>query len=103
MGNKIVLDSDGSYKMGKNTGERMQPRMQDGTFVFDMQYGRSQIDSITLEPGAGMNVLPSNLLPDVPTNPKRAGLWRCATDGIEIPNLSRKIAKLTSTDYSRRV
>ena len=36
-GNRVVLDQDGSFIENKSTGERMEVRVKDETFVFDVE------------------------------------------------------------------
>mgnify|MGYP000143519331 CR=1 FL=1 len=49
------------------TGERMAIRVGRGTYVFEVEFANGDDGTITLDLGAGVNVWPEELLPDVPT------------------------------------
>ena len=109
-GNRIVLDKQGSYVENVDTGERMEVKVQDETFVFDVQYGNGEVGVITLDSGAGVNVWPKGALPEVRMLPRKPGLRMCAANGTEIANLGRKIVQFRGIDagatksvFSRRV
>ena len=61
-GNGVVLDSQGSFIMNKVTGECMEVRIKDETFVFDVQYENGELGTITLDSGAGVHVWPNDQL-----------------------------------------
>ena len=52
-GNRVVLDQDGSFIENKSTGERMEVRVKDETFVFDVKLtnGESEVDHLRLRCG----------------------------------------------------
>jgi hypothetical protein len=100
-GNRVVLDQAGSYIMNKMTGECMEVKVKDETFVFDVQFENGEQGTITLDSGAGVHVWPKGRLQDVPTLPKKEGLRMCAANGSEIVNHGRKLIKFRGNDYSR--
>ena len=55
-GNRIVLDQGGSYIENRQSGEKMEVRVQKDTFVFDVQFEDGEQGAITLDSGAGCNV-----------------------------------------------
>ena len=57
-GNRVVLDQDGSFIENKSTGERMEVRVKDETFVFDVELTNGESEVITLDSGAGVHVWP---------------------------------------------
>ena len=91
--NKVVLDSEGSYIEDKETGERMKVRIQDETFVFDVEYDDGLEGTITLDSGAGASVWPARERLHVPLLPRKPGLRMCAANGSEINNYGRKVMK----------
>ncbi len=57
-GSRVVLDEEGSFIMNQVTGECMEIRVKDETFVFDVQYENGEQGTITLDSGAGVHVWP---------------------------------------------
>jgi hypothetical protein len=100
-GNRVVLDQAGSYIMNKATGECMEVKVKDETFVFDVQFESGEQGTITLDSGAGVHVWPKNKLKDAPTLPKKEGLKMCAANGSEIQNHGRKVIKFRGNDFSK--
>ena len=101
-GNRIVLDEAGSYIMNKATGETMEVTTIKDTFVFDVQFENGELDSITLDSGAGVHVWPKEKLPKVPLLPKQDGLKMMAANGSEIKNYGRKLIKFRGNDCNRK-
>ena len=100
-GNRVVLDEDGSYIQNKNTGECMEVKIKDETFVFEVQFENGEQGVITLDSGAGVHVWPKDKLKGVPTMPKSPGLRMCAANGSEIKNHGRKLIKFRGNDFSK--
>ena len=71
-GNQVVLDQDGSFIENKSTGERMEVRVKDETFVFDVERTNGESEVITLDSGAGVHVWPRGRCEDVPMMPVSA-------------------------------
>ena len=80
-GNRVVLDQDGSFIENKSTGERMEVRVKDETFVFDVELTNGESEVITLDFGAVVHVWPRGRCEDVPMMPKKEGLRMCAVNG----------------------
>ena len=57
-GNRVVLDQDGLFIDNNSTGERMQVRVKDETFVFDVEFTNGDSEVIPLDSGAGVRVWP---------------------------------------------
>ena len=89
--NRVVLDEEQSYIENKATGEKMMVKIQDETFVFDVEYDNGEKGTITLDSGAGVNVWPRGARQDVPVMAKKPGLRMCAANGTEIKNYGRKV------------
>ena len=89
--NRVILDADGSYIENKSTGERMAVRMQDETFVFDVEYDDGEKGTMTLDSGAGVHVWPKDARTNVPLLPRKSNLRMCAANGTEIVNHGRKV------------
>ena len=90
-GNRIVLENRDSYIENLATGERTKVVVKDETFVFDVTYENDEQGTITLDSGAGVNVLPKSSHVPGRNLPKKEGLRMCAANGSEILNLGRKV------------
>jgi hypothetical protein len=95
-GNRIIMAKGGAYIEHEVTGARMPLRVERGTFVFDVEYEGGTEGTITLDSGAGVNVWPEHLLPEVPLGPPEAGLRMTAANGTEIPSRGVKVVKFLS-------
>jgi hypothetical protein len=100
-GNRVVLDSEGSYIQNKSTGESLEVKIKDETFVFEVQFENGEQGTITLDSGAGVHVWPKDQLKDVPTLPGRPGLRMCAANGSEIKNHGRKVIRFRGNDFTK--
>ena len=75
--NRVVLDQDGTFIENKSTGERMEVRVKDETFVFDVELTNGESEVITLDSGAGVHVRPRGRCEGVPLMPKKRGVSAC--------------------------
>jgi hypothetical protein len=100
-GNRVVMDEEGSYIENKQTGERMEVRVESDTFVFDVEFQNGEQGTITLDSGAGCNVWPHGKLREVPMRPKNPALRMTAANGTEIQNCGRKLIQFRGVDVSR--
>ena len=89
-GNRIVMSPETSFIENIATGEKMQLRVQNGVYVFDVMFGSGEEGTLTLDSGAGVNVWPEQMLPQVPVEPAERGLRMIAADGTKIANLGTK-------------
>ena len=104
-GNRVVMvDEPGkSFIENVETKERIPLRVEKGTYVFDVEYENGQFGVITLDSGAGVNVWPEGMLPEVAVMPKREGLRMTAANGTEIENLGTKLVRFKRrSDFRRR-
>ena len=101
--NRVVLDEDGSYIQNKLTGECMEVKIQDETFVFDVEFDNGESGTITLDSGAGVNVWPEDKLRGIPTKPKKTNLKMSAANGTEIQNYGQKVIKFCGIDSTAKV
>ena len=101
-GNRIVLDDEGSYILNKATGETMEVKTHKDMFVFDVQFESGQLDTITLDSGAGVHVWPKDKLPEVPLMPRKDNLRMLAANGSEIKNYGRKLIKFRGNDFGKK-
>jgi hypothetical protein len=92
-GNRIVLDAGGSYIEHAASGERMQLYVKKGVYVFDVTYEDGEQGTITLDSGAGVNVWPKNLKPNIKTEPKKQGLNMFAANGTPIEHVGTKTVR----------
>ena len=89
-GNRIVMDSNGSYVENKRTGEKMQLRSKKGVFVFDVKYQDGDTGEITLDSGAGVSVWPKDHKRNlISLGPKKEGLKLVAANGTAIENVGQ--------------
>jgi hypothetical protein len=89
-GNRIVLDAKGSYIEHAASGERMQLYVKKGVYVFDVTYEDGEQGTITLDSGAGVNVWPKDLKPNIKTEAKKEGLNMFAANGTRIEHVGTK-------------
>ena len=101
--NRVVLDEDGSYIQNKITGECMEVKIQDETFVFDVEFENGENGTITLDSGAGVNVWPKDKLKEIPMIPRNANLKMSAANGTEIKNYGQKIIKFFGIDSTEKL
>ena len=99
-GNKIVMTKSAAYIENEVTGDCIPLRVERGTFVFDVEYKGGKDGTITLDSGAGVNVWPEHLLPEVPLMPAEAGLRMTAANGTEIPCRGVKIVEFTGKEVA---
>ena len=52
-GNRVILDDEGSFIQNKITGECREVRIEDETFVFDVQFENGEQGKIMLDSGPG--------------------------------------------------
>ena len=89
-GNRIIMDSEGSYVENKKTSERMQLRSKKGVFVFDVKYQNGDTGEITLDSGAGVSVWPKGHKRElIRVGPKKEGLKLVAANGTAIENIGQ--------------
>ena len=110
-GNRVVMEADGGYVENLKTGERMRLRKDKGTFVFDIQYSvNGNMDTITLDSGAGVSVWPADKLPEVSMTAKKPGLRMVAANGTDMKNYGQKTIRFrglaeevrSNADFTRR-
>ena len=93
-GNRIVMDPEAeSYIENIGTGERMKIRAERGTYVFDADFVDGTNGTITLDSGAGVNVLPKSMFQDEPMLPKQENLKMVAANGTVIQNFGQKVIR----------
>ena len=83
----------------------MEVRIEDETFVFDVEFENGEVGAITLGSGAGVNVWLKNKMEEVPMQAKMPGLKMCAVNGTKIQNYGRKVIKfqgLEATGFIRQ-
>jgi glutamate 5-kinase len=94
-GNRIMMGptAEENYIENVGTGEKMQIRIEGGTYVFSVMYPDGEEGEITLDSGAGVNVWPNGLQMKVPLMPKKNGLRMTAANGTPIENLGTKVIR----------
>ena len=64
-----------------------------GVYVFDVTYEDGEQGTITLDSGAGVNVWPKNLKPNIPMEAKKQGLNMFAANGTPIEHVGTKTVR----------
>jgi hypothetical protein len=98
VGNKVVLDANGSYIEHIATGERMELKKKKGVYVFDVILDDDEPMSITLDSGAGVSVWPKGLKKDIKLGPKQEGLEMVAANGTPIENWGTKAIRFRGVE-----
>jgi hypothetical protein len=89
--NRIFMDASGGYIENITTGEKMNIRILNDVFVVDVIYPSGEKGVITLDSGAGCNVWPRDLLPQVPMTAKDPSVRMTAANGTVIENVGQKL------------
>ena len=66
--------------------------------MFDVRYATGEEGTITLDSGAGVNVWPEHMLPDVPMRAPEPGLRMTAANGTEIPSKGVKVVECVAKE-----
>jgi hypothetical protein len=106
-GNRICMGPTPNENFIENTstGEKIELRIEGGTYVFDVEYEDGELGTITLDSGAGVNVWPRGLQAHVPMQPKEPKLRMTAANGSPIENFGTKVIHFTGVEpgFRRRV
>ena len=113
-GNRIVMDQEaetgkiGGYLENRSTGERMEIREENGTFVYDVRLESGEVCTIILESGVGCNVWPNKkMVQGAEMRSKNESLKMVAANGTPIANYGRQVIKFqgvkSTTDFQRRM
>ena len=99
-GNRIQMGPrpEDNYIQNLATGEKIAIRVERGTYVFDVEYKDGSEGTITLDSGAGVNVWPEELLPNVPMMAKDPSLRMTAANGTRIENLGTKVVEFRGVE-----
>ena len=99
-GNRIQMGPrpEDNYIQNLETGEKIAIRVERGTYVFDVEYKDGSEGTITLDSGAGVNVWPEELLPNIPMMAKDPGLRMTAANGTLIENLGTKVVEFRGVE-----
>jgi hypothetical protein len=92
-GNRVIMEKGRAYIENVETGSIMPLRVERGTYVFDVMYSNGGEGTITLDSGAGVNVWPEHLLPEVPLSAPEPGLKMTAANGTETPSKGVKVVE----------
>jgi ribosomal protein L2 len=105
-GNRIFMGPKpgDNYIENISTGEKLAIRVDRGTYVFDVEFTNGEGGTITLDSGAGVNVWPQEMLPDLPLLAKEPGLRMTAANGTPIANLGTKMVQFrgVAPGFTRR-
>ena len=106
-GNRIstVPKPQDNYIENTKTGEKIELRVDRGTYVFDVEFENGEVGAITLDSGAGVSVWPEGMQDQIPLMPKDPKLKMTAANGSVIENLGTKVIKFrgVEADFTGRV
>ena len=98
-GNRVVLDESGSYIENKQTLERMELRVENETYVYDVQLEDGSMTTITLDSGAGCNVWPRGKYSGSGTlTAKKPGMRMIAANGTEIEYDGQRVVQFRGVE-----
>ena len=97
-GNRITLDEDGGIIENKSTGEKMQVKIENGVYVYEIQMENGDMAKVTLDSGAGCNVWPRGLQSGAALRPKKEGMRMVAANGTDIANYGRRLVKFRGVE-----
>lgn len=106
-GNKIIVDEKGGYIENMVTGEKMELRIQDNTYVYDIQMEDGSINTVILDSGAACNVWPRSKASGAKLMPRKEGIKMVAANGTSINYYGQRLIKFrgmeADQDFPRRV
>ena len=106
-GNRISMGPkpQDNYIENTKTGEKIELRVDRGTYVFDVEFENGEVGAITLDSGAGVSVWPEGMQDQIPLMPKDPKLKMTAANGSVIENLGTKVIKFrgVEADFTGRV
>ena len=92
-GNRIILDDAGGVIENKETGEKMQVKIENGVYVYEVQMESGEMVKVTLDSGAGCNVWPRGLQSGAELRPKKECMRMMAANGTDIKNYGRRLVR----------
>jgi hypothetical protein len=93
-GNRIVMEDGGGFIENVQSGEKMKIRVENNTFVYDVQLEDGTMVVVTLDSGAGCNVWPRNLqVSGSELTPKQPGMKMVAANGTPIVYHGQRLVK----------
>ena len=92
-GNRIILDDQGGVIENKETGEKMQVKIENGVYVYEVQMESGEMVKVTLDSGAGCNVWPRGLQSGAELRDKKEGMRMVAANGTDIKNYGRRLVR----------
>lgn len=101
-GNRIVVDGDGGYIENKATGDRMKVRVEQNTFVYDVQLEDGALVTVTFDSGAGCHVWPRGLSTGgARLLPKQVGMRMRAANGTDISYYGQRFVKFRGMETEK--
>ena len=90
-GNGIWLDAHGGYIENLKTGEKIQVRVRNNVYVFDIEMDDGSKDVVTLDSGAGVSVWPKGRhAGNAKMTPKKNGVGMVAANGTKIDHYGQR-------------
>jgi len=102
-GNRVILDSEGGYIENVQTKERMKVRVENNTYVFDVQVEGGAEVSVTLDSGAGCSVWPVGKFAGTTSRlfPKKEAVKMMAANGTIIPCHGQRLVKFRGVEAAK--
>ena len=90
-GNGVWLERAGGYIVNLETKEKMELRVEDGTYVFDVLLDDGTVATITFDTGVGINVWPKEMNGgNGPVSSKDTSVRMAAANGTPIEHYGKK-------------
>jgi hypothetical protein len=90
-GNGMWLDENGGYIQNKKTGECMMVRIENGTYIVEVELDDGEAATVTLDSGAGCNVWPKGKAAGTSkVMPKKSGVNMVAANGTQIGHYGQR-------------
>ena len=90
-GKGMWLDSNGGYIQNFKTRECMMVKIENGTYVFDVELDNGDMAKVTLDSGAGCNVWPKGKAAGTSkVMPKKSGVNMIAANGTQIGHYGQR-------------
>ena len=100
-GNRVVLEDDGGYIENKSTGEKMSLRIENETYVYDVQLEDGSVVAVTMDSGAGCSVWPKGKPAGKSIlEPRKPGMKMTAANGTDIGYYGQRTIRFRGIDAS---
>ena len=100
-GNRVIMDENGGIIENKQTGEKMSMRIENETYVYDVQLEDGSVVTVTMDSGAGCSVWPRGKPAGKSVlEPKKPGMRMTAANGTDIGYYGQRTIRFRGIDAS---